>query len=114
MALICPAIYGCEGTIWTTFILPLLEASRKGMSVPVEVPLDANSRPALIHIDDVASGYQLAIEIRSIDVECRDKHVMHEHEVRHRNPIVMIGSRSMGRTMFHVIVVLSIEDTMNL
>ena len=115
VALIRPAlIYGREGTIWTTFILPLLEASRKGVSVPVEVPLDANSRPALIHIDDVASGYQLAIEIRSIDVECRDKHVMHEHEVRHRNPIVMIGSRSMGRTMFHVIVVLGIEDTMNL
>lgn len=63
VALVRPAlIYGREGTIWSTFILPLLEASRKGISEPVEVPLDANARPALVHIDDVASGFQLAIE----------------------------------------------------
>jgi nucleoside-diphosphate-sugar epimerase len=61
-AILRPAlIYGHENTIWTPFILPLLEAARSG-SESVDIPLDADSRPALIHVDDVATGFQKAIE----------------------------------------------------
>jgi nucleoside-diphosphate-sugar epimerase len=63
VAVLRPAlIYGHENTIWTPFILPLLKAARSGDSASVNVPLEADSRPALIHVDDVATGFQKAIE----------------------------------------------------
>ena len=55
-------IYGREGAIWTTFIAPILAASRDGNSGHIKVPLDPDSKPALAHVDDVASGFQKAIE----------------------------------------------------
>ncbi|GFP59610.1 hypothetical protein TASIC1_0014003200 [Trichoderma asperellum] len=67
VAVLRPAlIYGYENTIWAPFILPLLEASRSGSSESVNVPLEADSRPALIHVDDVATGFQKAIENLSL------------------------------------------------
>lgn len=67
VAVLRPAlIYGHENTIWTQFILPLLEAARNGSSEPINVPLEADSRPALIHVDDVATGFQKAIENLSL------------------------------------------------
>ncbi|RFU81487.1 hypothetical protein TARUN_709 [Trichoderma arundinaceum] len=63
VAVIRPAlIYGHENTIWTPFILPLLQAARSGSAEPVNIPLQADARPALIHVDDVATGFQKAIE----------------------------------------------------
>lgn len=67
VAILRPAlVYGRENTIWTPFILPLLEAARSGGSGSVNIPLEADSRPALIHVDDVATGFQKAIENLSL------------------------------------------------
>lgn len=55
-------IYGREGTIWAPFIMPVLEAARKGSMSPVEIPLHPDSRPGLIHVDDAARGFVKAIE----------------------------------------------------
>lgn len=55
-------IYGREGTIWASFIMPVLDAARKGSQAPVEIPLDADSRPGLIHVDDAARGFVKAVE----------------------------------------------------
>lgn len=63
VAVIRPAlIYGRDSTIWTPFFLPLLQASRRAASEHVDVPLENNSRPGLIHVDDVASGLGMAVE----------------------------------------------------
>jgi len=59
-------IYGHENTVWTPFILPLLQASRSGSSDPVTIPLQGDAKPSLIHVDDVASGFQKAIENLSL------------------------------------------------
>ncbi|KAM0255720.1 hypothetical protein ACHAQJ_005474 [Trichoderma viride] len=67
VAVLRPAlIYGHENTIWTPFILPLLQAARSGNSEPVNIPLEADARPALVHVDDVATGFQKAIENLSL------------------------------------------------
>lgn len=67
VAVLRPAlIYGRENTIWTTFILPLLQAARSGSLEPVNIPLQADARPSLIHVDDVATGFQKAIENLSL------------------------------------------------
>jgi len=67
VAILRPAlIYGYEGTIWTPFFLPLLEAVRNGTpgTTPdsVQIPLTFDSKPGLIHLDDVATGFEKAIE----------------------------------------------------
>lgn len=59
-------IYGRENTIWTPFILPLLQAAQKGDTDSVKVNLEPDSRPGLIHVDDVATGFQCIIEKLSI------------------------------------------------
>jgi nucleoside-diphosphate-sugar epimerase len=59
-------IYGREGTIWTTFILPLLEAARAGSTGTLQIPLDPKARPGLIHVDDAASAFKDAIEKLSL------------------------------------------------
>lgn len=62
VAIVRPAlIYGRESSIWTPFVLPVLEAARKGSKDPVHVPLDPDCRPGLIHVDDVAAGFQAAV-----------------------------------------------------
>ncbi|KAH8177045.1 NAD dependent epimerase/dehydratase family protein [Sarocladium implicatum] len=67
VAIVRPAlIYGRESTIWSSFFLPLLEAGRQGSTETVEIPLEAEALPSLVHIDDVASGFQLAIEKLSL------------------------------------------------
>ncbi|KAH0493387.1 hypothetical protein TgHK011_000059 [Trichoderma gracile] len=67
VAVVRPAlIYGRENTIWTPFVLPLLQAARSGSSETVNVPLQADARPALIHVDDVATGFQKVIENLSL------------------------------------------------
>ncbi|KAL7921245.1 NAD(P)-binding protein [Trichoderma austrokoningii] len=67
VAVLRPAlIYGYEHTIWTPFILPLLESARSDSSESLNVPLEADSRPSLIHVDDVATGFQKAIENLSL------------------------------------------------
>lgn len=69
VAVVRPAlIYGRENTIWTSYLLPLLQASRESTTSlaqtasVVEIPLDPRSRPGLIHVDDAATGIQALIE----------------------------------------------------
>ncbi|KAF5010293.1 hypothetical protein FDECE_3543 [Fusarium decemcellulare] len=67
VAILRPAlIYGRESTIWTPFILPLLQAARSESTSSIQIPLRAASRPGLIHVDDVATGFQCAIEKLSL------------------------------------------------
>lgn len=67
VAILRPAlIYGYESTIWTAFFLPLLEAARGGTSGSIEIPLALDARPGLVHVDDVAAGFEKAIEKLSL------------------------------------------------
>ncbi|KAM5349829.1 hypothetical protein ACJ41O_006334 [Fusarium nematophilum] len=67
VAIVRPAlIYGREGTIWTPFVLPLLQAGRSNSPDPVCIPLQPDSNPGLIHVDDVAMGFNCAIERLSL------------------------------------------------
>ncbi|KAF2103550.1 NAD(P)-binding protein [Rhizodiscina lignyota] len=54
-------LYGRSHAIWTMFFAPLLEAAKNG-APSVQIPLDADSRPGLIHVDDVGTGIHAAIE----------------------------------------------------
>lgn len=54
-------IYGREGTIWSPFFEPVLDAARNGAN-SVEIPLDPGARPGLIHVDDAAKASVKAIE----------------------------------------------------
>ncbi|KAJ3497478.1 hypothetical protein NLG97_g1878 [Lecanicillium saksenae] len=63
VAVIRPAlIYGYESTIWTPFWLPILRAAKCGSNGAVQIPLEPDARPGLIHVDDVATGFKAAIE----------------------------------------------------
>lgn len=67
VAVLRPAlIYGGESTIWTTFFLPLLQASRNRSFDTLQIPLSVDSRPGLVHVSDVATGFQKAIEKLSL------------------------------------------------
>ncbi|EWG47647.1 hypothetical protein FVEG_07706 [Fusarium verticillioides 7600] len=67
VAILRPAlIYGGESTIWTAFILPLLQASRDKSLDAIKIPLSVDSRPGLVHVNDVATGFQKAIEKLSL------------------------------------------------
>ncbi|EED17344.1 conserved hypothetical protein [Talaromyces stipitatus ATCC 10500] len=55
-------IYGRESTIWSPFFTPVLEAARNKIESPIEIPLEAQSKPGLVHIDDVATAFQNAVE----------------------------------------------------
>ena len=55
-------VYGREGTIWTPLWTPVLRAAQSSSTAPVNLPLDVNSTPGVIHVDDVASGLRLAVE----------------------------------------------------
>jgi hypothetical protein len=58
-------VYGRPGTIWNSFFGPILHALQSG-AWSASVPADPPSRLALIHVDDVASGYLAAIEKLSL------------------------------------------------
>ncbi|RKU41134.1 hypothetical protein DL546_000770 [Coniochaeta pulveracea] len=63
VAIVRPAlVYGREGTIWTFFMLPLLQAAQKQSTEPIEIPLESHSRPGLIHIDDVGTAFRCVVE----------------------------------------------------
>ncbi|KAF5566038.1 hypothetical protein FPHYL_3951 [Fusarium phyllophilum] len=67
VAVLRPAlIYGGESTIWTSFVLPILQASRNGSLDTIQIPLSFKSRPGLVHVSDVATGFQKAIEKLSL------------------------------------------------
>lgn len=55
-------IYGREGSIWSSFFTPVLEAAKRGHEGPIEVPLDEDSKPGLIHVDDVAAAFAKGVE----------------------------------------------------
>lgn len=58
-------VYGRSGTIWNSFFGPILHAVQSGAQ-SASIAADAASRPALIHVDDVASGYRAAVERLSL------------------------------------------------
>jgi nucleoside-diphosphate-sugar epimerase len=53
-------VYGRSHAIWKSFFDPVIQAA-KSRQQSVEIPL-AKGRPALIHVDDVASGLHGAID----------------------------------------------------
>ncbi|CAI7594686.1 unnamed protein product [Penicillium pancosmium] len=57
-------LYGRESTIWSSFIMPVYRAVQDGRDdfSPLEIPLDAHSRPGLIHVDDAAAAFAKAVE----------------------------------------------------
>jgi nucleoside-diphosphate-sugar epimerase len=54
-------VYGRSGAIWSAFFGPICEAAKKDLEA-VAIPLDASSRPGLVHVDDVGSGFHAAID----------------------------------------------------
>ena len=55
-------VYGRKHVVWHSFLLPLLAAAKRGTEDDIEIRLEPTSRPALIHVDDVAEGLRCAIE----------------------------------------------------
>ncbi|CRG86971.1 hypothetical protein PISL3812_03984 [Talaromyces islandicus] len=55
-------IYGRASTIWSSFITPILDAAKNRDHSPIDIPLDQNSRPGLIHVDDAATAFQKGVE----------------------------------------------------
>ena len=57
VAIVRPSqVYGRTGWIWGSWFTPLLEAKKSGSTAPVEIPTNLDSRPAIVHVDDVVSG----------------------------------------------------------
>ncbi|KAG8695041.1 hypothetical protein FRC09_009432 [Ceratobasidium sp. 395] len=54
-------LYGGEARGWTSIFQPLVTAAQSGASV-AQVPLKEDAAPALIHVDDVASGMHAAVD----------------------------------------------------
>ncbi|KAG4438290.1 hypothetical protein IFR05_006225 [Cadophora sp. M221] len=54
-------VYGRSSAIWTSLLQPIHAAAQNG-SKSVSVPAEPDSRPALIHVDDVATGFHAAID----------------------------------------------------
>ncbi|CAG8983635.1 hypothetical protein HYALB_00004066 [Hymenoscyphus albidus] len=54
------SVYGRSHPIWGIFFGPIHAASQGSSSV--ELAADPESRPGLVHVDDVASGFHAAIE----------------------------------------------------
>lgn len=55
-------IYGRESTIWAPYFMPVLQAARNKTPGHIKIPLVEISRPGLIHVDDVATAFQKAVE----------------------------------------------------
>ncbi|KAE9377289.1 NAD(P)-binding protein [Stipitochalara longipes BDJ] len=63
-------VYGRSCAIWTGFFEPLFQATQAekggiGQDV-VKVAADEESRPGLVHVDDVASGFHCAVDKLSL------------------------------------------------
>ncbi|KAH6678578.1 NAD dependent epimerase/dehydratase family protein [Halenospora varia] len=54
-------VYGRSHAIWAMYFGAIADAAKKGEDM-VEIAADIDSRPGLIHVDDVASGFHAAIE----------------------------------------------------
>lgn len=55
-------IYGRASKVWPSVVMPLLNAVRNKDHSPLDIPLDPDSRPGLIHVDDAATALQKGIE----------------------------------------------------
>lgn len=55
-------VYGRQPAVWSSFIEPVLKAIKNNAREPIHVPLDPESRPGLIHVDDSASAFVHAVE----------------------------------------------------
>lgn len=55
-------VYGRQPAVWSPFIAPVFEATRNKTTDPIQVPLDSESRPGLIHVDDSATAFVNAVE----------------------------------------------------
>ncbi|KAF8867273.1 NAD dependent epimerase/dehydratase family protein [Acephala macrosclerotiorum] len=58
-------VYGRSCAIWSSVFETLYNAAQRG-DQRVNLPVEPNSRPALIHVDDVASGFHAAIDKLSL------------------------------------------------
>jgi nucleoside-diphosphate-sugar epimerase len=54
-------VYGRSNAIWSIFFNPIHEAAKIGATVAT-VTADVDSRPGIVHVDDVASGFHAAID----------------------------------------------------
>jgi nucleoside-diphosphate-sugar epimerase len=52
-------VYGRSSAIWTALFEPLLSSV---IQTAVSIPVEPTSRPALVHVDDVASGLHAAVD----------------------------------------------------
>jgi nucleoside-diphosphate-sugar epimerase len=63
VAIIRPCeIYGKTSWLWGTWWGALLAASKSGSTEAIKVPAGPEARPAIIHLDDVVSGFHAAID----------------------------------------------------
>lgn len=54
-------VYGRSNAIWTSLLQPIYSAAQSGAST-VSVATEPDSRPGLVHVDDVGSGLHCAVE----------------------------------------------------
>lgn len=54
-------VFGRSNAIWTSLFKPLVTAAQSGAK-SVSLSVDASSRPALCHVDDVASGLHAVVD----------------------------------------------------
>ncbi|KAG9229200.1 hypothetical protein BJ875DRAFT_475563 [Amylocarpus encephaloides] len=54
-------VYGRSHAIWTGFFDAIIDAKEKGQE-SVALAIEPDSRPGLIHVDDVATGFHVAID----------------------------------------------------
>jgi len=54
-------VYGRSSAIWASLLQPIYQAAQRGATTAV-IAVDPSSRPGLIHVDDVASGFHAAID----------------------------------------------------
>ncbi|KAN0117768.1 NAD(P)-binding protein [Hyaloscypha variabilis] len=55
-------VYGRSCAIWTGLFEPLFQAAKAGSGEVVKVAADEESRPGLVHVDDVAAGFHAAVD----------------------------------------------------
>ena len=55
------AVYGRDGALWATVYGPIMGAITKGEK-ELAIPFEPQAKSALVHIDDVATGFQCAVE----------------------------------------------------
>ncbi|KAI9698227.1 MAG: hypothetical protein M1836_004229 [Candelina mexicana] len=55
-------IYGRENAVWSQYFGNIYEAAKAGKTDTLQIPLEPNARPGLIHIDDVVSVFHAAVD----------------------------------------------------